>query len=67
VLRCRSGARHESVRGGANHGADCGAAECAAALVGARNAGRWVVASQDAGLRDRLRAVPGVPDRKSVV
>lgn len=52
LLTCR--AKH-------GHGAECSPAECAARLVGRDNAGKWLVATQDAALRDALRAVPGVP------
>lgn len=42
---------------------DCplAAHECMAQAVGAKNAGGYIVATQDEALRKRLRAVPGVP------
>ena len=56
LLKCRASDKH-----GPAHGEGCSAAQCARLLVGAENAGKWVVATQDAALRDALRALPGVP------
>jgi rRNA-processing protein FCF1 len=76
VLKCRHAAHKNHAAGdggapataaggraglGAAHGADTEPGECLAQLVGAANEGRWVVATQDAELRSRLRAVPGAP------
>lgn len=52
LLKCRE--KH-------GHGEACSPRECASRLVGADNAGKWVVVTQDAELRDSLRAIPGVP------
>ena len=52
LLKCRD--KH-------GHGEACSPRECAARLVGQDNAGKWVVVTQDAELRDALRAIPGVP------
>lgn len=60
ILRCRSGARQAAATGSA-HAANMDAGACLRALVGSRNAGRWVVATQDSALRNELRTVPGVP------
>jgi rRNA-processing protein FCF1 len=68
------GAEHEAAREAARalpllkcrhkhgHGASMDAGACARALVGPRNEGTWLVATQDAALRGHLRReVPGCP------
>jgi rRNA-processing protein FCF1 len=52
VLRCRH--KH-------GHTSDMDAATCLTRMVGPRNEGHWIVATQDADLRHALRAVPGTP------
>jgi U3 small nucleolar RNA-associated protein 23 len=52
VLKCRH--KH-------GHTDDMDAGACIRALVGAGNSGKWLVATQDGGLRNDLRRVPGTP------
>jgi U3 small nucleolar RNA-associated protein 23 len=52
VIRCRH--KH-------GHAADTDASECIRQLVGPANAARFLVATQDAQLRDAMRRVAGVP------
>jgi U3 small nucleolar RNA-associated protein 23 len=53
LLKCRN--KH-------GHPDKCDAASCIKRLVGDRNEGKWLVVTQDAGLRDHLRErVPGTP------
>jgi U3 small nucleolar RNA-associated protein 23 len=52
LLKCHTKHGHEE---------GCSPAECARRLVGGDNAGKWVVVTQDAALRDALRVIPGVP------
>ena len=52
IIRCRHKHGHKE-------GTD--ASECIRLLVGPSNASKYVVATQDAGLRDAVRKVPGVP------
>ena len=49
-------ARDEACEHAIGHGAGMDAAACLRSLVGPSNAGKWVVASQDADLRDKMLA-----------
>lgn len=52
IIRCRH--KH-------GHAEGTDASECIRQLVGATNTSKYFVATQDAGLRDALRRVPGTP------